>query len=110
MHIFVILNVTKYDVFAYDVFGFGYAYLTAAIGGSLKSGITESILYETLLNLNRENEYVKWKGRLKFVKYMVTGCFSIAGGYVASLYSFEMTYWLSIIGIPFAILLASEPI
>jgi MFS family permease len=93
-------------IFAYNVYEFSLAYLAAAVGGSLKSGTIDSILYQTLKDIRREKEYVKIKGRLKFTKYGVSGLAAVTGGYIAQFHSYEMTYWLSLVSFPIGIYLA----
>ncbi|KZZ84580.1 MFS transporter [Bacillus sp. SJS] len=91
------------SIFAYDLFGFSLAYLAAAIGGSLKSGVMESILYMSLKEHGRVEEYVKWNGRYQFTGNAVLGFSGIAGGYLAYYTSYEITYWLSLISFPLCI-------
>nr|WP_277753209.1 MFS transporter [Metabacillus mangrovi] len=101
-----------FSLFAYDFLGFSLAYLAAATGGSLKSGVAESILYMTLKEHGREPEFVKWQGRFQFTGGAVMGVCSLMGGYLASEYGLEITYWLSLAGLPLcagAALLLEEP-
>ncbi|WP_164462127.1 MFS transporter [Bacillus sp. FJAT-42376] len=94
------------SIFSYDLYGFGIAYLAAAIGGSLKSGVTESILYMSLKEHGREEEYVKWNGRCHFAANAVLGLSGIAGGYLAYYTSYEIPYWLSLLGFPICLYFA----
>ncbi|MGD6817703.1 MFS transporter [Metabacillus sp. 84] len=95
-----------FSIFAYDMYGFSLAYLAAAIGGSMKSGVTESILYMSLKEEGRAEEYVKWNGRCQFAGNAALGLSSIAGGYIAYYTSFEAVYWLSLAGFPLCLYLA----
>jgi MFS family permease len=92
------------SIFAFGIPMFALVYFTAALGGSLKSGTMESILYQTLKNEHKEKSYVKISGQLKFIKYVVYGMASITGGVIADNFGYEMNYWLSLIGFPFAII------
>ncbi len=65
----------------------------------------ESILYQTLKEENKEVSYVKLSGRLKFIKYTVSGVVAIIGGFIADHFGYEMNYWLSLFGYPVAIVL-----
>jgi MFS family permease len=93
------------SIFAHSLPMFGLVYFTAALGGSLKSGTMESILYQTLKDEQKEESYVKISGQLKFIKYVVYGIAAITGGLIADQFGYEMNYWLSLIGFPFAIVL-----
>lgn len=93
------------SIFSYSFPMFTLVYFAAALGGSLRSGTLESILYQTLKEENKEDSYVKISGQLKFVKYSVAGLVAIVGGLIADKFGYEMNYWLSLIGYPIAILL-----
>ncbi|WP_442598685.1 MFS transporter [Neobacillus sp. D3-1R] len=93
------------SIFSHSFPMFGLAYFAAALGGSLRSGTLESFLYQTLKEENKENSYVQISGRLKFVKYTVSGIAAIIGGFVADRFGYEMNYWLSLFGYPIAIVL-----
>jgi len=73
------------------VFGFGYAML---------SGTVSSLLYETLLELNRQKEYTKIWGQLNFYSLMSVAFASIVGGFIAK-YSLDLT--VSLVVVPFAV-------
>jgi MFS family permease len=93
------------SIFSYSFPMFSLAYFGAALGGSLKSGTLESILYQTLKEQNREALFVQISGRLKFIKYSVSGLAAIGGGVIADYFGYEMNYWLSLIGFPISIIL-----
>jgi len=94
------------SIFSYNVESFGLAYVAAAVGGALKSGTIEAILYESLKRENRTEDFLKIKGRLKFIKYSFYSLAAITGGYIAQYFGFVANYWLSLIAFPFAILAA----
>lgn len=87
------------SIFAYDFPIFSLAFLLAAVGCSLKSGIIESMLYEELSQLGQENRYEHVIGRLRFMKYIVSGFAAILGGYMAKWCELEFPYWMSLIGL-----------
>ncbi|MBU9711705.1 MFS transporter [Evansella tamaricis] len=90
------------SIYAYDLLVFSIAFLLAAVGGSLKSGTVDSILYQSLKKTSQEKEYEKLKGYLTFTKYIVSGIAGIIGGIVAHQYELETTYWLSLVGLSLA--------
>ncbi|HYK74158.1 MAG TPA: MFS transporter [Pseudoneobacillus sp.] len=92
-------------IFSHSFPMFGLAYFAAALGGSLRSGTMESILYQTLKEDNKEASYVQVSGRLKFIKYAISGIAAIMGGFIADRFGYEMNYWLSLVGYPIAIVL-----
>ncbi|MBM7614951.1 MFS transporter [Alkaliphilus hydrothermalis] len=93
------------SIFAYDFKTFVLAFVGAAIGGSLKSGTWDSILYESLSKLNRQEEYEKLRGQLKLLKYVAHGTVGIAGGYIGHKYGLVTNYWLSLLGTPLSIII-----
>lgn len=93
------------SIFSHSFPMFGLAYFTAALGGSLKSGTLESILYQTLKEEQKESSFVQISGRLKFIKYTVSGLAAVVGGFIAEQFGYEMNYWLSLISFPVAIIL-----
>jgi MFS family permease len=93
------------SIFSHNFPMFSLAYFAAALGGSLKSGTLDSILYQTLKEQNKEASFVQISGRLKFIKYSVSGLVAIVGGYIADYFGYEMNYWLSLIGFPISIVL-----
>jgi MFS family permease len=93
------------SIFSYNFPMFTLVYFAAALGGSLRSGTLESILYQTLKEDHKEDSYIKISGQLKFVKYVVAGMVAIVGGVIADKYGYEMNYWLSLIAYPVAIIL-----
>lgn len=92
------------SIFAYNFSMFSLAFILSAIGGSFKSGTWDSILYESLSKIDKENEYEKFRGYIKLMKYVSNGTIGILGGYIAHRYSFVTNYYLSLISTPFAIL------
>ncbi|MFD1739559.1 MFS transporter [Bacillus salitolerans] len=94
------------SIYAYSFTVFSLAFLLAAIGGSLKSGIMDSILFETLKGIKRESEFEKFKGYVNLLKYMTSGIAGIVGGYVAYYYGLEYSYWFSLFGLILAALVS----
>ncbi|MTI66736.1 MAG: MFS transporter [Firmicutes bacterium] len=92
-------------IFAYNFKMFVLAFILAAIGSSLKSGTWDSILYESLNKLERNDEYEKLRGYIKFLDYTSSGIVGIFGGYISYRYGLVTNYWLSLLGTPFAILI-----
>jgi MFS family permease len=94
------------SIFAYDFTIFSLAFLAAAVGGSMKSGTLEAILYQSLKEMDQHEKYEQLQGILKFIKYSLQAVASIAGGYIADQYGLTNTYWFSLIGFPFSIIIA----
>lgn len=87
------------SIFAYDFPTLSLAFLLAAVGCSLKSGIVDSMLYEELAQLGQTDRYEHVMGRLRFMKYMISGLAAILGGYMAEWRGLEYPYWMSLIGL-----------
>lgn len=93
-------------IFAYRFGTFALAFSLAAVGGSLKSGTIDSLIYESLDKTNKKDSFEKYMGMIKLLRYSVTGTASIAGGFLAHKYGLTINYWLSLIGTPISILLS----
>lgn len=96
--------------FTYGFWGFLLAELALGIGQSFISGSDSAMLYDTLLDMKKEKQYLKYEGRIS-----ATGNFaeSIAGilGALLAVVSARTPYYyqtaVTILGIPAAILLSS---
>lgn len=94
------------SIFAYDFTVFSLAFLAAAVGGAMKSGTLEAILYQSLKEMDQHEKYDQLQGILIFIKYSLQAVASIAGGYIADQYGLTIAYWISLIGFPFSIIIA----
>lgn len=59
---------------------------TGGIGASCISGTDSALLYDTLLCLNRSDDYVKWEGRNYGIGTLAEALAAILGGYIADSY------------------------
>lgn len=95
-------------VFTHSFITFILAELIIAIGNSMRSGCDTALIYDTLLQLERESEYKKFEGRSFFYTRVGTALSSILGGVIA-LISLRAPFYLNIgtcaFMIPFALLL-----
>ena len=87
------------------------AEITLGFGTSFISGADSAMLYDTLFDLKRENQYMKLEGRITSAGNFSESIAGIAGGFLA-LYSLRLPYYfqtaIAFTGIPAAILL-TEP-
>ena len=98
--------------FIYSVtFSFGFfliAEIFLGIGQSMLSGADSALLYDSLMEENRENEYLKYEGRVTMVGNVSEAIAGIFGGALAILslrYNFYAQCCVAFIGIPAALFL-----
>ena len=88
------------------------AEMTLGIGASLISGADSAILYDSLLEMRRENEYTRYEGWVSSVGNFSEAAAGILGGLLAKLISLRAPYifqtGIALIGVPAALMLA-EP-
>ena len=93
-----------------------YTFLAAemvlAVGAALTSGADSALIYDTLLDLEKEENYQKLEGRYSAIGNFSEATASIAGGFVA-LVSLRMTFYLytaiALLAIPLAATLVEPP-
>ena len=64
-------------------YAFAIAQVLVGLGGSLMSGSDSAIIYDTLLETNRENSYTKIEGRTYAIGNFSEGFAGILGGFLA---------------------------
>jgi MFS family permease len=75
--------------------GFAIAFFIQALAYNLESGAGDALIYDTLLTLEEEKDYMKIKGRQEW-SYQIASVFSmLVGGYVAT-YSYELAYMITL--------------
>ncbi len=75
--------------------GFAIAFVIQALSYNLESGAGDALIYDTLLNLNEEKDYMKIKGRQEW-SYQTASVFGLlVGGYTAT-YSYELAYIITL--------------
>lgn len=93
---------------SYGFAGFLAAELVLGIGQSFVSGADSALLYDTLLEIRKEKEYIKYEGRMVSVGNVAEATAGIAGGLLA-LISLRTNYYaqtfVSLLSVPAAILL-----
>ena len=73
----------SFYAFSYTFYDFLFVELLMGIGGSLISGADNALLYDTLLELENEEDYQKYAGRLGSVANFSEGIAAIIGGELA---------------------------
>jgi MFS family permease len=99
----------------YGFWGFLFAELALGIGQSFISGSDSAMLYDTLIDIKKENKYLKYEGKITAVgNFAEAGAGIIISGLVfLGLSNFRISYYcqtlIAFTGIPAAILL-TEPV
>lgn len=97
--------------FSSDFFSFIFAEITLGVGFSFISGADSAILYDSLKGANREDEYIKYEGRITSAGNFAEALAGVAGGLLAAI-SLRTPYYFQIfvaaIAIPAAFFL-KEP-
>lgn len=97
--------------FSADFYSFIFAEIVLGIGFSFISGADSAILYDSLKADNREEEYIKYEGRITSAGNFAEALAGVAGGLLATI-SFRTPYYfqfiVATIAIPAALML-KEP-
>lgn len=97
--------------FSYSFWSFMIAEIILGIGYSMISGADSAMLYDSLLSVNRQSDYVKYEGRLVALGNISEAVAAILGGFIAAI-SLRTNYYfqtgIAFLAIPFALLLV-EP-
>lgn len=83
-------------VFATEFWHFAVAIFLAGIARTSSSGSENALLYDSLLQNNKEQQFEKYLGRLNVCDYSSAIIAAICGSFLASKYGFEMNYWISV--------------
>ena len=97
--------------FSYGFIGFVIAEIILGFGQSMISGADSAILYDTLIDKGKGNDYLKHEGRMTSVGNFAEAFAGILGGLLAGLslrYPFYAQTFIAFIGIPAAFTL-TEP-
>ncbi|MDY0200750.1 MAG: MFS transporter [Bacteroidales bacterium] len=97
--------------FSFGFWGFLIAEVVLGMGQSLISGADSAMLYDTLLQHNSQNDYMKHEGRMISVGNFAEALAGIAGGLLAAVslrYPYYAQTAIAFLGVPAAITLA-EP-
>ncbi|MGM0407875.1 MAG: MFS transporter [Bacteroidota bacterium] len=94
--------------FSYDFYGFLIAEIILGIGQSLISGADSAMLYDTLQESGKKDQYIKFEGRMVSIGNFAEAIAGVLGGLLAGLslrYPYYAQTFVAFIGIPAAILL-----
>ncbi len=98
--------------FTHSFFSFLIAEFIIAAGNSMRSGCDSALVYDTLIQLEKESEYKKFEGKSFFYARIGTSVSSIAGGLLA-LVSLKLPFYTnlatSVFMLPVALMLV-EPL
>lgn len=75
--------------------GFAIAFVIQGLSYNLESGAGDALIYDTLLTLKEEKNYMKIKGRQEWSYQSASILGLIAGGYIAT-YSYELAYIITL--------------
>lgn len=75
---------------------FAIAFFFTALGYNLESGAGDALVYDSLLELKREKEFMKVKGRQE-IFYQLSHGLSILGGGIIATWSYNLAYALSVL-------------
>lgn len=97
--------------FSFGFWGFLLAEMILGMGQSLISGADSAMLYDTLEDMDRSDDYIKFEGRMVSIGNFAEAIAGILGGLLATI-SLRLPYMaqagVALIGVPAALLL-SEP-
>jgi MFS family permease len=82
--------------FSSDFYSFVFAEIVLGIGFSFISGADSAMLYDSLKAENRENEYIKYEGRITSGGNFAEALAGVAGGLLASI-SLRTPYYFQIV-------------
>jgi MFS family permease len=97
--------------FSFGFIGFVFAEIILGFGQSMISGADSALLYDTLIDNNRESDYLKHEGKMTSVGNFAEAFAGILGGLLAGLslrYPYYVQTGIAFIGIPAALTLV-EP-
>lgn len=99
-------------VFARGFIPFAFAIAVAAFSGAVRSGSTNALIYDTLTELGRQEEFEKVIGRVRAFDFSSHTIAALTGGYLAHRYGLLINYQLSVVSVGLAVLfsmLLTEP-
>lgn len=82
-------------VFAAEFWHFAAAIFLAGIARSASSGSENALLYDSLLENGKEQEFEKYLGRLNVCDFTAAILAALCGSFLANKFGFEFNYWLS---------------
>jgi len=94
--------------YSYSFLNFAVAEIFLGIGQSMVSGADSALLYDSLLEINKKKEFVKYEGRMVSVGNFSEAAAGVAGGFLAEMsirYPFYGQAIVTFIAIPAAFML-----
>lgn len=82
-------------LFAYHFWVFALVVFIAGIAGACMSGALNALLYDSLLEVKKENTFVKIVGRIHSLDFIASLLAALSGSVFAKFYGFEFNYFLS---------------
>lgn len=92
---FVALISTLIMLASHSFWGFLFAFVLSAISYNLESGAGDALIYDSMLELGVENDYMRVKGRQEACYQISRMSSLVLGGFVA-MYSYDLAYILTI--------------
>jgi len=91
----MLLTIAGYLVIgvAYDFWWFVAAEITMGLGGSFISGTDSALLYDSLIQLKRQDKYLKLEGRMYSVSTFSEAVAAIFGGWLAAEFGMRSTIY-----------------
>lgn len=84
---------------SFSFVGFSLAIALSGMGGAFRSGTENALLYETLEQDGKTETFERTVGRLNVVGIVAAVLAAISGGLLATRFSFELNYVLSIVSL-----------
>jgi len=91
---------------------FSLAELLIAWGNAMRSGTDSALVFDTLMELRRKNEYVRWQGKTEMWSRLGMACAAVLGGLVAAV-SLKLPFWVNVVmgvGMILAAVTIAEPL
>ena len=83
-------------LFAHNFWQFAIAIFFAGIGKAFSSGSENALLYDSLLNEGKQNDFEKLLGRLSAVDFTGSIIAALSGSVLANFFNYEFNYILSV--------------
>jgi MFS family permease len=83
-------------LFSNSFIGFAIGFILSAWGHNMNSGSEEALVYDSLIELNKENDYLKINGKLNLIIEIAQGLAVFIGGLLAEK-NFDLSYIVAIL-------------
>ena len=84
-------------VFAHSFWQFAIAIFLAGVGKAFASGSENALLYDSLLQENKQADFEKLLGRLSAVDFSGSILAALSGGVLANFFGYEFNYYISVV-------------